>query len=128
MKQNAQLCCWKCGNHLSGELFPLRREEVCSNCGADLHVCNACKFYNPNISDSCDEPVAFPVHNKERANFCDYFKYSNSCFTGSASTPNRESRSELESLFGLSEKEQVQAGGLKNSNEALNRLFGLEDG
>ena len=129
MKHDEELLCWKCGNVLLGEVFPLRREEECVKCGADLHACKSCEFFNPHVSDSCDEPVAFPVNDKERANFCDYFKYSNSCFKGSSSTADSSSkaRSELEILFGMSEKERVKTGNLGSSSDELNRLFGIED-
>ena len=127
MRDDTAFCCWKCGNLLLAATFPLRREEVCTNCGSDLHVCAACEFYNPHVSDGCDEPVAFIVNNKERANFCDYFKYSNSCFKGSAGDSNSQARYELESLFGVSASEKAHAEGFKNSSKELNQLFGLED-
>ena len=127
MKHDEELLCWKCGNVLLGEVFPLRREEECRDCGADLHVCSACEFYNPRVSDSCDEPIAFPVNNKKRANFCDYFKYSSSCCKGSTVDSSDKVCSELEGLFGISETGQVQTKGVNNSSEELNRLFGLKD-
>ena len=81
------LVCWKCGSAIPGELLPLRREEVCVACNADLHVCRLCRFYNPSVSDACDEPVAADVTNKERANFCDYLVPRAGAFRAAAASP-----------------------------------------
>tara|TARA_B100001248_G_C27396202_1_gene465732 strand:+ start:255 stop:551 length:297 start_codon:yes stop_codon:yes gene_type:complete len=56
--------------------FPERvsyREE-CDKCGADLHVCKTCEFYDPASYNECREPSADPVKDKERANYCDYYR------------------------------------------------------
>ena len=98
MKEN--ISCWRCGATLATELFPIRREEVCAECDADLHVCKLCTFYNPTVSDGCDEPIALSVSNKERANFCDYLKPSADAFHAKSDSVGSESRSELNALFG----------------------------
>ncbi len=91
------LVCWRCGAGLQGVPLPLRRAEECPSCGADLHVCRMCEFYDPQVADSCREPVAERVANKERANFCDYLR-----LRPGAWSPHQEgqSRNELEALFG----------------------------
>ena len=80
-----EYACWRCGAPLEQALFPLRREEVCPACDADLHVCKLCRFFNPSVSDACDEPIAAEVTNKERANFCDYLKPSPDAWRGAGS-------------------------------------------
>ena len=68
------LSCWKCGHALDDVPLPLRRRDECPACGTDLHVCRMCEFYDPSVAKSCREPIAEEVTDKERANFCDYFR------------------------------------------------------
>jgi hypothetical protein len=37
-------------------------------------VCRNCRFYAPGRPNDCLEPVADPVADKQRANFCGYFE------------------------------------------------------
>lgn len=91
-----RLSCFKC----SGELVLLQgfsRREECLHCGADVHVCKNCKFYDRNAYNECLEPSADCVKDKERTNFCDYFQL----ITGS--NPTKSSKDDLvaaaEALF-----------------------------
>ena len=68
------LVCWKCGSSLADLSLPLLRTEECRACRAELHVCLMCRFYDTTKARQCAEPVAEPVQNKERANFCGYFE------------------------------------------------------
>jgi len=51
------------------------RREMCPHCGADLHACLNCRFYDPGAYNACREPQAERGLEKERANFCDYFAF-----------------------------------------------------
>ena len=53
---------------------PVGRAETCSKCGYDLRCCMNCRFYDPGSYNECREPQAERVIDKERSNFCDYFK------------------------------------------------------
>ena len=64
--------CHKCGRAIEEE-FVSRRGE-CRGCGADLRVCLNCCFYDPNRSNQCFEPQAEKVKEKDRSNYCDYFR------------------------------------------------------
>jgi hypothetical protein len=44
------------------------------DCGADLHVCKNCEFYDPKVYNECRETSADVVREKDRANFCEYFQ------------------------------------------------------
>ena len=68
------LDCWKCGAPLEGLPLPVGREEYCRACRAEVHACRMCRFYDVSKARQCAEPVAEPVQNKERANFCGYFE------------------------------------------------------
>ena len=95
----AGLVCWKCGNSLESLSLPLRREEECKACGAELHACRLCEFYDPAVANSCREPVAEEVKDKTRANFCDYFRPRAGAFMA---VPDEaaQARARLEALFG----------------------------
>lgn len=92
------LVCWKCGASLEQLSLPLRRLEECRACGAELHVCRLCEFFDPAVAKSCREPVAEEVKDKTRANFCDYFRPRAGAWA--ATTPADAARAQLESLFG----------------------------
>ena len=118
--------CWRCGAPVAEELFPLRREEVCEACDADLHVCKFCMFYNPSVSDACDEPIAAAVSNKERANFCDYLKPSALAYQAKTGAAAERSRAELDNLFSGGESTPASTDADVNLSE-LDRLFGLDN-
>lgn len=95
----AELVCWKCGASLAEYTFPLRRLEECRACHAELHVCRMCEWYSTSVAKHCREPIAEEVKDKERANFCDYFKPRPGAYTA-PSDAGAKARAELEALFG----------------------------
>ena len=68
------MICWKCRKETNIEK-PVRGDE-CPSCHADLHVCKACDFYESGAHNDCRESSAEFVNDKERGNFCDYFRPS----------------------------------------------------
>jgi len=52
------------------------RKDTCSYCGADLHCCRNCKFYDESAHNQCKEPNSEWVPDRERGNFCDYFSFT----------------------------------------------------
>ncbi len=67
--------CFKCGTTV--ELEVSRRDE-CPKCGSDLRVCLNCNFYAESRANACTEPQAEPVKEKDRANYCDFFRFKES--------------------------------------------------
>ncbi|MCR4580209.1 MAG: hypothetical protein K5681_07680 [Treponema sp.] len=68
------MICWKCRKE-TNIVKPLRGDE-CPHCHADLHACRACDFYESGSHNDCRESSAEFVKDKERSNFCDYFRSS----------------------------------------------------
>jgi len=67
--------CFNCGASLDAYLLSkVGRQDSCSKCGRDLRCCKNCEFYEPNSHWECREEVAEHVLDKEKANFCDFFK------------------------------------------------------
>lgn len=123
------LVCWKCGASPADLPAHLGRREVCPSCGADLHVCRMCRFYDPGVSRACREPVAEPVADKERANFCGYFEAVCGAYRPGDDAASRAARDQLDVLFG-DEPGDAQPGTPATPDEAkeqLDRLFGKPD-
>lgn len=110
------LSCWKCGTSL--EAIAVARTDECPACRAELHVCRMCRFFDPGVSQACREPVADPVSDKERANFCGYFEPSPRAWRPSQGS---RSRQQVEALF---RGEAADDAPQDDVREALERLFG----
>ena len=94
-----ELACWKCGNSVAYLLPPIGRREVCRSCGADLHVCKLCIEYDRSYANACKEPIAEEVRDKERANFCDFFKPRPNAYVAPDSQSTAAAKSALDELF-----------------------------
>jgi hypothetical protein len=70
-----ELICFKCQtkNSVYGKVG---RKDECTSCGMDLHSCQNCHFYDGKVYNSCKEPAADVVKDKERSNFCDFYQPS----------------------------------------------------
>jgi hypothetical protein len=63
--------CYRCGAELPEKIF---RNTLCESCGADTKVCLNCTFYDESAHWQCHETIPEAVREKDRANFCDYFR------------------------------------------------------
>jgi hypothetical protein len=96
----ANSICWKCGATLADLLLPLARLAECPACRAELHVCRSCVYYDTRVANHCREPVAEPVGDKTRANFCGYFQFRADAWQPQAAAQEQSARAQLDSLFG----------------------------
>ncbi len=55
-------------------LIQIGRRDECSFCKSDLHVCKNCQMFDLKSYNECKETSADRVKEKEKANFCDFFK------------------------------------------------------
>ena len=117
------LVCWKCGISLEALSLPLRRQDECGSCGAELHVCRLCEFYDTAVARSCREPVAEEVKDKTRSNFCDYFQPRAGAFTPASGAGDR-ARSELDALFGGASASEGAGPPAEDARARLDELFG----
>ena len=98
------LSCWRCGDSLADVLLPLSRRAECPACGADLHTCVLCRYYDRRITGQCAHDQAEAVEIKDRANFCDYFRpnpnlHRGQDAQGSPSSVEAASKAPLNALF-----------------------------
>jgi len=88
--------CHKCKKEIEEDFF-VGRQAQCPSCGADLHCCLNCSFYDAGAYNDCREPQADRVLDKARSNFCDFFRFKQS--TKSSGGADLNPKDKLESLF-----------------------------
>lgn len=132
--RNIDIQCWKCGTELKELLMPFSRYEECSYCKADLHVCIACRSYNPSLSNACNEDRADFVLDKDKANFCDFFHVNARSYQKQDNSEAKEARAKLAELFGenspeekLESKQSCPETEAERALAELKRLFGDEE-
>ncbi|MBR6348129.1 MAG: hypothetical protein IKR80_04160 [Spirochaetales bacterium] len=92
--------CPFCGAEIS---TPVSYKAECPSCSRMIHSCVCCSFYSPSSHYGCKESVDELVWDKERSNFCDYFRLSEKA-AGAKSVPGQKteaekSREKLAKLF-----------------------------
>lgn len=93
--------CYHCGT-LILTLSLIGRTSECEKCHADLRVCKNCAWYAPGQHWDCHENIPEAVTDKQRGNFCDYFRLNdNSPNGGTNKTSQGEqiARSRFKALF-----------------------------
>jgi hypothetical protein len=88
--------CHHCGSIHSSDGIP-GRSERCGVCGKDLRVCLNCSFHKPGAHYDCAETVQDPVREKDRGNFCDFFRPA--AGNPKSSRKQEDARRGFESLF-----------------------------
>ena len=96
--------CHSCAVELPPDL-PIFRETECPSCSRPLKVCLNCTFYERGAQWDCRETISEPVREKDRANFCDYFRLRSGPHAGAdaAEAEQRraqQARSDFDKLFG----------------------------
>lgn len=88
--------CHSCDTVL--ELDAVYRTDRCRKCESDVKVCKNCRHYDSSASNECRETAADYVHNKDRANYCDYFAPRADRVEGEKSEVE-DAKARLEALF-----------------------------
>ena len=87
--------CWSCGAELTH--LDYGRGASCPRCGRDTKTCKGCEFHDRSQNNECRENQAERVVDKERANFCDYFRPK--AGPGAGTTAKDAARAAAEALF-----------------------------
>ena len=92
--------CHACGKEIDLGLggAPGRREE-CPHCRAPLHACRNCTAYDLSARYGCREPQAEPPHDKDAANYCDFFVFRKGPAAPKEEDPRDKALAALEALF-----------------------------
>lgn len=75
------------------------RNETCSKCGMDIHVCLNCSLYDPSASNQCRSRATEPVRDKDKRNFCDEFEFSTKEKGGGGGSPKGGIEDKWKDLF-----------------------------
>lgn len=92
--------CYRCGESLAALTLPFSRRDECPSCAAHVHVCRMCVYFDENVPKKCREDDAEEVTEKERANFCDWFKPGKDTFDPVRARKAAKAESALAALFG----------------------------
>ncbi|MGE4231864.1 MAG: hypothetical protein AB7F43_00910 [Bacteriovoracia bacterium] len=87
--------CYKC----SSPVEDFNRNDTCNKCGAHTRVCKNCTFYDLAKYNECAENQAERVVDKEKSNFCDYFKPKQGKTTSGQVSPQDAAKAAAEALF-----------------------------
>lgn len=93
------VACYRCGASLAALSLPLSRQDECPECQNYLHVCKMCIYFDANVPRQCREDGAEEVRDKDRLNFCDWFRPSDSAFDESRKNEEDDARAAAEDLF-----------------------------
>ncbi|MBQ2049364.1 MAG: hypothetical protein II493_03015 [Spirochaetales bacterium] len=89
--------CPFCGAEIS---VPVRHSDECPSCNKVLHSCRCCSFYSPDAHFGCRETIDDPVWDKDKPNFCDYFRLTEKANSSSKDEERaQKSREALKNLF-----------------------------
>jgi hypothetical protein len=76
------------------------------------------------VAKHCRETVAEEVKDKERANFCDYFKPKAGAYSAVSTDAAVKAQSELDALFGGGKSSSPPSSAADKARSELEALFG----
>ncbi len=92
--------CHSCGRQWVSEKRQPAVKEVCEGCGAYLHCCLNCKFYDEHAHNKCKIPTTDWVGDCAGCNFCDEFTFADSDAAGKDDKKASQARDAWAGLFG----------------------------
>lgn len=90
--------CYRCDTD-QGVIERVGRRDTCLSCGTDLHCCYNCEFYDLSFHNQCRESQAERQVDKDRSNFCDYFRFRSTQVGQRQSSASETARTSLDTLF-----------------------------
>jgi hypothetical protein len=113
--------CFACRKALVFDKKPGRRDE-CPHCGAEVHVCKNCEFYDPRLTRGCREPQAEEVRDTERANFCNWFQLRKGGPADDQPRSATDAKAGFDALFGRGPKPEGDKS-REAAKDAFDALF-----
>jgi predicted RNA-binding Zn-ribbon protein involved in translation (DUF1610 family) len=92
--------CAMCGKKVKIDEY-FKRTSSCPNCGEDLHICLNCRHYSESSRHWCLEPRVELPRARDKANFCDFFRYREGGQKPSGASENKtdDAKKNFEDLF-----------------------------
>jgi hypothetical protein len=78
-----------------------------------------CDFFDPGVPKQCREDDAEEVYDKEKLNFCEWFKPGHDVFDPVRARQETKAKDALAALFGESESNKPGQDGLESEAEKL---------
>ncbi len=101
---------------------PVGRSQECPSCLYDVRVCFNCNFWDPSYSNQCRENQADYVKDKDKSNYCEYFRPRPSKSSESNMDPTTQKK--LDDIFSnLPSDHSTQKSKDDNPLDALESLF-----
>ncbi|MFQ5670860.1 MAG: hypothetical protein ACE5HD_10150 [Acidobacteriota bacterium] len=69
----AVMRCADCGHQTAGQIT-IDTDTACSKCGASLHSCRNCRFFDTSARLECQQPIPKRMSSKMAANQCEFFE------------------------------------------------------
>ena len=94
--------CFKCGNELDLIItvgVKVTRLDTCDHCGANLHCCKNCRFYDRNAHNDCLETHADFIRDREEPNFCSQYEIKNRDEAPQQDDQASKAKAKLDALF-----------------------------
>ena len=113
------LRCFRCGESLASLSLPLSRQDECPSCSVYLHVCRMCSFFDPSVPKQCREDDAEEVFDKEKFNYCEWFRPARDVFDAARAKEVSEAKDALAALFGDGEAGEADDDALRSKAEDL---------
>lgn len=88
------MICWQCGQNIEKIGF----RAFCARCGAYLHSCKGCKYFQEGLANDCRIPGTDRIADRSANNFCDEFSPLNEQRTSEKKDLGK-SKTCFESLF-----------------------------
>jgi len=90
--------CSQCGAVITTSGLP---SISCSGCGAHLHACTQCSFFDPGARFQCSQPIPKAVPDKHAGNECTLFEMKTTVERDASPAAPRsgDARSDLDALF-----------------------------
>jgi len=110
--------CHSCGLEWVSEKKQPAVKESCEDCGAYLHCCLNCRFYDEHVHNKCAIPTTEWVGDRAGCNFCDEFTFADT----RAKTRTGDKRAQARDAFtGLLEG---KGAGDETAADDFDKLFG----
>lgn len=90
-----------CGNQLARSFSDIEFSSQCPKCGADLHSCKNCVFFDPAQRFECSQQIPKRIAGKDVGNDCEFFEGRTTAekITTSGSQKPQDARDAFENLF-----------------------------
>ena len=90
--------CARCGNELMAA-SAWSAEATCNRCGADLHTCAQCTYFDSSAAFECQRPIKVRVSPKDARNTCTEFEPRTTVERETKSAAPTSARKAFDDLF-----------------------------